>query len=273
MNEPADFLPIAVAAVDLAARRIRSQPVTRVAAKGDRDMASNVDLAVEDAVRSFLLQETPDVGFVGEEGGAVGNPDLHWTLDPIDGTANFLHTIPLCAVSLALVANQRPVVGVIQLPYLDTALHAAKHRGAYSNGQRIHVRENDRLADAIVSIGDYAVGQDADDKNRLRIALTNELAAKVLRVRMLGSSAIDLAWVAEGRLDAAIQLSNHPWDNAAGIAIVREAGGVVVDQGGQEHSTSSTATIAVTPALRPELDLLLARVFSDISPPTPTPLG
>jgi myo-inositol-1(or 4)-monophosphatase len=262
--DPATLLPVAVEAVDAASAMVRDQAVTDVAAKGDRDMASNVDLAVEDGVRTFLQRETPEVGFVGEERGAVGNMDLHWTLDPIDGTANFLHTIPLCAVSLALVAGQRPVLGVIQLPYLGTVFTAAAGHGAYADGHAIRTRQTDRLNDAIVAIGDYAVGEDADDKNRLRFALTNELAANVLRVRMLGSAAIDLAWVAEGRLDAALQLSNHPWDNAAGIVLVREAGGIVLGQHGEEHTPESTATIAVAPPLLDQLGALLRHVFTDI---------
>ena len=105
------------------------------------------------------------------------------------------------------------------------------------------------LADALISIDRYAFGEDAERKNRWRMRLTERLAHDAQRVRMLGSSAIDLAWTAEGRLDACIQLGNKPWDTSAGELIAREAGARVLDHDGSEHSERSRSTIAVTPAL------------------------
>lgn len=102
---------------------------------------------------------------------------------------------------------------------------------------------------AIVAIGDYAVGPDAEARNRLRLALTAQLAAEVQRVRMTGSAALDLAWLAEGRLDAALTLSNHAWDMAAGVVIARESGAAVIDQDGAYHDVNSAVTLAATPAL------------------------
>ncbi|MFE8941128.1 inositol monophosphatase family protein [Streptomyces sp. NPDC007872] len=108
---------------------------------------------------------------------------------------------------------------------------------------------NPSSAEAIVGLGDYAVGEQAAKRNEQRFVLTQLLAAKVLRVRMLGSAAIDLAWVASGHLDACVALSNHLWDVAAGVAIAREAGAAVIDIDGTPHTPSSRATIAVTPGL------------------------
>jgi myo-inositol-1(or 4)-monophosphatase len=105
------------------------------------------------------------------------------------------------------------------------------------------------LADALISIDQYAFGEDAERKNRWRMRLTERLAHDAQRVRMIGSSAIDLAWTAEGRLDACIQLGNKPWDTSAGVLIAREAGARVLDHDGSEHSEQSRSTIAVTPAL------------------------
>jgi len=150
------------------------------------------------------------------------------------------------------------VVGVIRLPFLGQLYTAERGRGAYEAGRRLQVSATAELRDAIVAIGDYAVGDGANGKNRARLTLTRHLAEQAQRVRMLGTAAIDLAWVASGQLDASITLSNKPWDMAAGALLVQEAGGRVVDRDGTDHSASSAATIAATPALTAELLALLA---------------
>ncbi|GAA4195627.1 hypothetical protein GCM10022252_41790 [Streptosporangium oxazolinicum] len=172
-----------------------------------------------------------------------------WILDPVDGTANFLRGIPLCGISLGLVDRDMPTLGVIDLPFLGSRYSAAQGHGAQAEGREIRVSQTGDLHAAAVSIGDYAVGGDAERKNRLRLALTHELAARVQRVRMFGSAAVDLAWVAEGKTDALIMFSNKPWDTAAGVLIAREAGATVVDQDGSPHTMSSGATIAAGPKL------------------------
>ncbi|MGW2421376.1 inositol monophosphatase family protein [Streptomyces sp. NPDC001709] len=270
MTEFSDLLRVASAAVDEAARLVKNMALEAVDAKGDRDMVTNIDLAVEESVRQFLDRETPEIGFYGEEGGdtATQGCPLTWVLDPVDGTANLTHGIRLCGVSLGLVQGQDAVAGVIDLPFLDERYSAARGLGAESQGQQLQVRTSGRLDEAIVGIGDYAVGLNAEKKNQQRFALTQLLAQEVLRIRMLGSAAIDLCWAASGRLDACIALSNHPWDMAAGVVIAREAGAVVIDLDGSEHNLASTATIAVAPSLRDPLINLLARLQS--SPPNAT---
>jgi myo-inositol-1(or 4)-monophosphatase len=176
------------------------------------------------------------------------------SLDSVDGTANFVHGLPLCGVSLALVESGRPTLGVIALPYLGHRYSAIEGQGAYAGGRKLAVRNNSHLTESIVAIGDYAVGVSAIEGNKPRLRTTELLAARVLRVRMLGSAAIDLAWVASGWLDASIMLSNNPWDTAAGVVIAREAGAQVVDMDGNAHSAESKATIAASPVL---LDALL----------------
>src|SRR5262249_20598128 len=144
----------------------------------------------------------------------------------IPGTAGMrviAAVLPCPAVSLALIENKRPTLGVIVLAYLGGRYWAVERQGAYSVDQRIGVRSTDDLADAIVSLGDYAVGMLANEKNRTRFLITQQLASRVQRIRMLGSAAIDLAWVADGKLDACVMLSNKPWDTSAGVIIAREA--------------------------------------------------
>jgi myo-inositol-1(or 4)-monophosphatase len=272
-TEPADMtaslLPVALEAVTLAGDLIRARRPGTLTAKGDRDMASELDYAVERAVRAHLRERTPGVAILGEEEGITGEFDgeLLWTLDPIDGTANLVHGMPLTGVSLGLMRRDRPVLGVIDLPFLDARYHAVEHTGAYVGSRRIDASRTTSLRDAIVAVGDYAVGADADDKNHLRLALSEHLAGRVQRVRMLGSAAIDLAWVAEGKLDASMTMSNKPWDTAAGVIIAREAGAVVIDQDGSDHTSASTATIAAAPGVAEELLALLTWTQEAVSTP------
>lgn len=228
-------------------------------AKGDRDMASEVDYAIEEQVRAFLSQKTPEVGFLGEEKGTSGATDgLMWALDPVDGTVNFVHGSPLCAISLGLIADSRPLLGVIDLPFLGERYSAVKGGGAELNGRRINVRSVSKVSDAVVAIGDYAVGDRAAQKNSERFAMTERLAAKVQRIRMHGSAAIDLAWLAAGRVDAIAMLSNKPWDTAAGVIIACEAGAQVIDRDGLPHDTGVQSTVAAHPALLPTILALVS---------------
>ncbi|WP_214322985.1 inositol monophosphatase family protein [Nonomuraea sediminis] len=253
------LLPIAEHAVTIATEIIRTKLPGIITAKGDRDMATEVDYAVEEAVRDFLARETPEIGFLGEEEGVSSVGDgLMWALDPLDGTANFLHGIPLCGVSLGLVDDDRPTLGVIELPFLATRYTCAQDHGAKIDGRTIRASDTEDLDAAIVAIGDYAVGNDAETRNRPRLALTQELAARVQRVRMFGSAAIDLAWVADSKVDASIMLANNPWDTAAGVLIAREAGATVVDMDGSPHTMNSRATIAAGPKLIADLVELIA---------------
>lgn len=142
-----------------------------------------------------------------------------------------------------------PIVAAIVAPFLDLRYVAAKGRGAFGNGVQLQASKTTDLAESIVSIGDYAVGPDAPAKNARRIRLTTLLAEQVERVRMFGSAALDLAWVAEGRTDATVILSNKPWDTAAGVLLAREAGALVIDATGTPHNFTSAETIATTPSI------------------------
>ncbi|MFH8698998.1 inositol monophosphatase family protein [Streptomyces chartreusis] len=258
MSDLRSLLEVASAAVDQATSLVGRMAVGEVRAKGDRDMVSEIDLAVEEKVREFLSRETPELGFLGEEEGAtVPVKELTWALDPVDGTANLVNGIPLCAVSLGLVSGNTSVLGVIDLPFLSKRFTAAQGLGAYADSLRLVASRTNDLSQAVIAIGDYAIGPSAQQRNKLRFAITRLLAERALRVRMVGSAAIDLAWVAAGKLDASIALSNHPWDMAAGTAIAREAGALVLDAYGEEHGLLSSATVAIGPELRqPVLELL-----------------
>ncbi|MGI5145867.1 inositol monophosphatase family protein [Plantactinospora sp. CA-294935] len=257
-----ELLPIAVKAVERASSVMRGQPPGALTPKGDRDVASELDYQIERDLRAFLHNLTPDIGFLGEEEGVSGSGELQWALHPIDGTANFVRGLPLCGISLGLIHHKQPVLGVIDLPFLDRLYTAARGEGAYANGRSIEVSKTASLSEAIVGIGDYAVGAGAAEKNGLRLALTAQLAHEVLRIRMTGSAALDLAWLAEGRLDAAVTLSNHPWDMTAGVAIAAEAGAVILDGDGTSYTRDSSVTLGTTPALADQLLAHLVRAHA-----------
>lgn len=258
-----DLMPIAVEAVDRAAAMVRQRSPGQVTIKSDRDPATEVDYAIEREIRQFLLANAPTVGFLGEEDGRFGDSEsgFTWALDPIDGTVNFIQGVPLCGVSLGLVYKERPILGVIDLPFLGCRYSALHGAGAFRDDVRIHAK-GERLADAIVAVGDYAVGDGSEAKNEERLRITARLAAVAQRVRMFGSAAVDLAWVAEGRIGASVMLANKPWDTVAGVLLVREAGADVIDRFGNQHTLTSGSTVAVAPMLRAELVDALGRTSS-----------
>jgi myo-inositol-1(or 4)-monophosphatase len=244
-----DLAQIAERAVTLGAELVKNATPHQVTEKSDRDVVTDVDVKVEQEVRAYLHRVTPECGFLGEEEGQIGSDEYAWILDPVDGTSNFARGLPLCAVSLALVHEGRPLVAGITAPFLDLHYTATRGAGSFVNGQRMRASRTSELRKAIVSIGDYAVGEGSQAKNQQRLQLTALLAERVERVRMFGSAALDLAWVAEGRTDATIMLANKPWDTAAGVLLAREAGALVLNSSGEPHSFQSPDTIASAPGV------------------------
>lgn len=256
MVDFAELLKVAEAAVDRGREVTDTRAPGRLTAKGDRDMASEVDFAVERRVREFLERETPEIGVLGEEeGGATDG--TRWVLDPIDGTVNFVHGAPLWGISLGLIADGRAVAGVIDHPALGTRYAAAEGYGATCNGEPIRGSDCTDLTDALVAVGDYAVGPAAAEQNVERLAMTQLLFPRVQRVRMIGTAATALTWVAAGHFDAMVMFSNKPWDTMAGVAMAREAGIHVHDLDGTPHTPASRGTVAVAPGIAaPLLDLV-----------------
>ncbi len=239
-------------AIDLGGRilhRGRSH-IGALIAKGDRDFATDVDMHIESAVKRSLAEATPEIPFLGEEeGDGLSGEEPRWVLDPIDGTINFSKDSPLCAISLSLVVAGQPLLGIVDTPLLGERFVAREGGGAYLNGTRIAVSEIGDLREAMVGLADFKVGVGSEEENRVHLALLGRLARRCLRVRMHGSAALDLAWLAAGRLHATAMLSNLPWDVTAGLLLVREAGGTVYDFDGSPHDAASRYTIASAPSL------------------------
>ncbi|GAA4256608.1 inositol monophosphatase family protein [Dactylosporangium darangshiense] len=246
-----DLLVVAQKAVRQAEGYLHDDALGAITAKGDRDMVSEAELEVEQQIRATMREATPDIGFLGEEeGGDTGDTSTRWILDPADGTANLIRGLPLYGISLALVAGRTPVLGVIHLPALRRRYWAATGLGAWCNGRQIRPATTSDLCAAMVAIGDFGTGVHAEERNRVALALHAHLASHAQRTRMLGSSAVDLAFVADGTLDASVTLGNRSWDMAAGAVIAREAGAAVMDTDGSDHTTASRTTIATAPGLR-----------------------
>jgi len=248
-------------AVDLAAAAMRHGRfhVGALIAKSGRDFATPVDFEIERLVRTHLRAATPGIPFLGEE---EGGPDLMadaiWVLDPIDGTANYTDGSPLCSISLALVHRGQPVLAIVDAPLLGERFVALAGAGAFRNGAHIAVARRE-LGDPLVALSDFAFGHKHRDTNPLRLAVIAELVRRKMRLRIHGSVALDLAWLACGRMSATIALSNIPWDVSAGVLLAREAGALVVDYDGSDHGPDASFTLAVAPAARATLLDVVAR--------------
>lgn len=239
-------------AVDVGTRILRQgrAHIGALIGKGDRDFATDIDLHVETEIKASLAETSPGIPFLGEEGGgALERGAPRWVLDPIDGTINFARDSPFCAISLSLVIAGQPVLGIVDAPLLGERFIARQGGGAYLNGAGISVAEVTGLREAIVGVADFKVGVGSGEENRVHLAVLARLAHESLRVRMLGSAALDLAWLAAGRLNATLMLSNLPWDVTAGLLLVREAGGVVCDYDGSPHDADSRYTLASVPSI------------------------
>jgi myo-inositol-1(or 4)-monophosphatase len=247
-----ELLLAAEHAVDIGARSFRQgrAHIGALIAKGDRDFATSVDLQIESAIRTSLVKATPAIPFLGEEHGGDGELcTTQWVLDAIDGTINFARDSPLCTISLSLLTDGQPVLGIVDAPLLRERFIARRGGGAFLNGERISVSSVGVLREAIVAIADFKVGRGSEEENRVHLAVLAQLARMSLRVRMHGSAALDLAWLAAGRVNATLMLSNLAWDVTAGMLLVREAGGVVFDHDGSDHGSDSRFTLASEPSL------------------------
>jgi myo-inositol-1(or 4)-monophosphatase len=213
-----------------------------VRAKAPGDWVSDVDTASEHAVRDSLAATAPGIAFFGEEGGGERAP-LGWLVDPLDGTANFLHGLPAVGVSVALVQDGEPVVGVVHAPLLGDTYVATRGGGAARNGDAIAV--SDREPHEAIP----ATGFPFRRKERLEAFLEVFTATfgAVEDLRRVGAASLDLAWTAAGVFDGFFELALGPWDVAAGALLVREAGGVVTDWSGDPSRWLTTGDILAAP--------------------------
>jgi myo-inositol-1(or 4)-monophosphatase len=205
----------------------------QVSLKGPANFVTAADRRAEDILREELAKARPDYGFLGEEGGRrEGTDKTHcWIVDPLDGTSNFLHGIPHFAISIGLERAGTIVAGIIYNPANDELFTAERGKGAFLNDQRLRVAARQHLGDAVVACGLPHRGRGDLELARRELAVVQPAVAGL---RRFGAAALDLAWVAAGRFDAYWERDLSPWDMAAGLLLVREAGGFVSDLDGGE---------------------------------------
>ncbi|WP_182050786.1 inositol monophosphatase family protein [Changpingibacter yushuensis] len=223
------------------------------------DFATESDEAIEAAVTEVLRES--GIPIQGEEASAHESSSTRWIIDPIDGTFNFAMGIPLHGFILCLVSEDQPVLGVMNAA--GEILETVAGQGTTLDGTRVQTSSSD-VATGTVNVGDFTTASDSRYPNDLRSRMLHVLGTNTSgRIRMVGSAAVDLAWVAAGRSVASIIYSNHPWDTAAGVLAVRESGGVAYDLEGNSWSLGSTSTLtAASDAVADQIFALADLAFS-----------
>ncbi|HEY6601250.1 MAG TPA: inositol monophosphatase family protein [Xanthobacteraceae bacterium] len=211
--------------------------------KGPANFVTAADQRAEEILREELEHARPGYGFLGQEGGArEGSDKTHrWIVDPLDGTLNFLHGIPHFAISIGLEREGTMVAGLVYNPVTDELFTAERGKGAFLNDQRLRVAARKRLGDAVVACAlPHPSRGDVELTRKEHSAVQDRVAG----LRRFGAAALDLAWVAAGRVDAYWERALSPWDMAAGIALVREAGGFVTDLDGRDDMIKTGGILA-----------------------------
>ena len=234
----------------------------QVSRKGPADFVSLADQRAEAAIVEELRTARPDWGMLLEEAGEIaGNPDKpRWIVDPLDGTTNFLHGVPHFSISIA-VEEKKPgggteiTQGLVYQPLTDETFWAEKGRGAWLNERRLRVSARKDLADCLIGTGIPHCGRGAPEE---WAKIYNAVGSQVAGIRRFGSAALDLAWVAAGRVDAYWERGLSPWDMAGGIALVREAGGFVSDFRGSDQGLAKGQVLAANDQLHSRLHKLVA---------------
>jgi myo-inositol-1(or 4)-monophosphatase len=215
----------------------------QVSVKGPGNFVSAADHRSEETIFRELSRARPGYGFLMEERGRVDGTDKthRWIVDPLDGTTNFLHGIPIFCIAIALEREGEIVCGLVYNPVLDELYTAERGQGAFVNNRRLRVAARKSLADSVVSIGIPHRGR-GDHPQFLREC--KALMEQVGGIRRTGSAAIDLAWVAAGRFDGYFEHNLHAWDIAAGLLLVREAGGYATDGAGGHDMLENGSIVA-----------------------------
>ena len=254
------ILNVMVAAATKAARALKRDfgevENLQVSRKGPSDFVSAADHRAEEVIRAELERARPGYAFLMEESGeAAGrDPQHRWIVDPLDGTTNFLHGVPHFAISIALERQGKLAAGIIYNPITDELFSAERGGGAFLNDRRLRVAARSSLGDSLVATGMPFRGR-GDHEGYLK-----ELASimpEVAGIRRFGAAALDLAYVAAGRFDGFWERGLSPWDLAAGILIIREAGGYVTDLDGRDAILDKGHVLAGNEAIHRQLLALL----------------
>ena len=230
---------------DFQLRELKNFELSRIEHKGrSNDLVSYVDKETEKLLIETLQKLIPEAGFETEEGTIEqSKTGLRWVIDPLDGTTNFLHKLPLFSISIGLAKGEEILLGVVHEPSRNECFYAWKDGGAYMNGERIETSKINDLSESLIATGfPYSLRGKAEQY----FSLIRHFVETTHGVRRLGSAAIDLCYVACGRFEAYFEFNLKPWDVAAGIIIVREAGGVVTNYAGGTDKCHSAEEICAS---------------------------
>ena len=221
--------------------------------KGLSDWVSDVDRGAEHEIIQTVRRYYPDHAILGEESGASGTSDWRWIIDPLDGTTNFLHRLPHFAVSIGVVQGNEVQHAIIYAPCSDELFTASRGHGTMMNNRRLRVSRTRQLGDSIIGTG-FPIRKPEATEHYLPMftKVVNDTAG----VRRAGSAALDLAYVAAGRLDGFWELGLKPWDIAAGMLMVEEAGGIVSELNGRPNVLDTGDILAGNPRIHGQLEQL-----------------
>ena len=209
----------------------------RIDIKKDGSIVTNADYKAESIIMEMLSSSFPDYGILSEEAGMIGSSeDGLWIIDPLDGTYSFSRNLPIFAVSIALVKHGEIKSGVVYVPMLDEMFHAELNNGAFLNGKRIRVSENREVRNVCINMTGPVLME--------KLSLIKKIISGKSKIRVFGSAACELAYLACGRFDLNISMNIKPYDIAAAVLMVREAGGMVSDFNGKKAVIDSRNIIA-----------------------------
>ena len=231
--------------------KINYNKIQKISSKGRKgDLVTNVDLEVESKIKGYLLEETPDISIHAEETGKLNkSSDLTWCIDPLDGTTNYSHGYPFFGSSIGLVYKNKPIIGAISVPYLSELYSACIGLGSFCNDINLKVSSPSNLSDSLLVTGFAYDRFEIEDNNYAEFCY---LTHKTRGVRRGGAAAVDLAFVAAGKVDGYWERGLEVWDLAAGAIIVKEAGGTISDYPTGEFNLSSGRILACSPSIEKE---------------------
>jgi len=240
--------------------------LVRVSTKGRADFVTEVDKAAEEAILEIISKAYPDHAILAEESGASGKSEYTWIIDPLDGTTNFIHGFPQYAVSIALRHREHITQAVVYDPTRNELFTATRGRGAFMNERRLRVSKRERLADCLIGTGfPFRALEHLDEYVQMFKNITETTAG----IRRPGAAALDLAYVAAGRLDGFWEIGLSPWDMAAGGLLILEAGGLVSNFEGEPRFMEDGRIVCAPPKIFPQLLKLVGDVHratrSDLS--------
>ncbi len=231
--------------------------ITEIVSKGDRNLVTNLDKEAEKSITSAILKRFPSHGILAEEGSAKESEDGYlWIIDPLDGTHNFIRSIDIFGVSIGLWHKDRFILGVVYMPKDKELYWAQDSKGAFKNGKSIHVSEVSDIKKASGSF-DSSIRYSPE----IMLKALGKVSADCFNIRMLGSSVRQLTYIAEGKLDFAVEFHDLPWDFAGAVSIIREAGGVFSGLKGEAVTPNTKGYITSSKIIHGSLKDILSRVI------------